>query len=79
VATELPNLSYTLDQNFEFERIVTEEDRRLLAELEESNAELRTSLKKCRKLVADCRRQLVANGTEPVIARAETDKRRRGV
>jgi hypothetical protein len=44
---------------------VTNEDQRRLGELEQANAKLSESLKRCRRLVADCRSKLAANGNEP--------------
>jgi len=42
-----------------------QQDKQEIAELEELNAELTQSLRRCRKLLSDCRSQLAANSNVP--------------
>ena len=43
----------------------SQQDREQIAQLEEVNAELKKSLKRCRQLLWDCREKLAANANEP--------------
>ena len=46
------------------------------AHLEQVNAELRQSLKRCRVLLDDCRARLAANSNEPETANQDEEEQR---
>ena len=49
----------------------SQQDREQITHLEEVNAELKESLKRCRQLLWDCREKLAANANEPSSANDE--------
>jgi hypothetical protein len=46
--------------------VLSDDDREKVVNLERINAELRTSLTRCRDLLAECRSRLVANDDLPL-------------
>lgn len=52
-----------------------EEDREEAAHLDRMNAELERSLKRCRRLLFDCRSQLAANSNLPELLDEDDEKR----
>lgn len=53
-----------------------QQDKQEVAELERLNAELAQSLRRCRKLLFDCRSQLAANSNMPELLDEEGDEKR---
>ncbi len=58
--------------------IGAEIDKQDMAQLERVNAELKESLKQCRRIVSDCQSRLAANSNEADVEDAELDRQDRG-
>jgi hypothetical protein len=52
----------------------TENDKQRIADLEDINAELTTSLDRCRAILRDCRNRLSANSNEPDVLDGDDDQ-----